>query len=231
MELPVVLGIAGTYCAGKTSLALALAQYFDWEHIEVDHLGHEALIACRDQVVQAFGPGICNGDGSISRRALGAIVFANGDMKAVLEAIVHPWMHASVVQRINQSSQMGLIINAALLYPMKLNLLCDTVIEVRAPFLSRLGRAMKRDGLDRATALLRLRSQAGLLPKAPPPGADTLSVMNRHTPRSLRFIIDELECRYGPEKDHNHRNHRLRGFSRVYWHRHVVSHAQPRTRP
>lgn len=231
MSVAVVLGIAGTYCAGKSTIARALALHFNWEHLEVDKLGHEALKACKDRVLEAFGPEIKAPDGSIDRRALGRLVFAKGDMKAVLERIVHPWMHQELMHRMAQTNMSGFIINAALLYPMKLDLLCDTVIQIRAPFLTRLRRAMARDGLDREAALQRLRSQEGLLPKAPPPGADTLSVMNRHARMSLRVIIDELECRYGPEEDHFYRNHRLRGGDSFCRHRYVDPDAQSGTRP
>jgi len=59
--------------------------------VEADLLGHQALAGpARDQTVALFGEGICAPDGSIDRRALGAVVFKDPAKLSQLNAIVHP---------------------------------------------------------------------------------------------------------------------------------------------
>lgn len=80
----------------------------------------------------------------------------------------------------------GLVINAALLFYMELDVLCDAVILVRAPVVSRVVRAIRRDGLDLRRVILRLWSQRGLETQAHRSPADIITVDNRGTPEALR---------------------------------------------
>jgi dephospho-CoA kinase len=72
--MALVVGLAGFYCSGKSTLAAGICAHFGWEQIEVDHVGHQALVACRNQIVATFGHDICATDGSIDRKILGKIV-------------------------------------------------------------------------------------------------------------------------------------------------------------
>ena len=86
-----VLGLTGQYCAGKDAVARILERN-GFRVIDVDRVGHEVLEERREEVAAAFGPGVRRADGSIDRRALGRIVFADPAALARHEAIVHPAM-------------------------------------------------------------------------------------------------------------------------------------------
>jgi dephospho-CoA kinase len=93
-------------------------------------------------------PGVLAADGSIDRKALGSIVFADSRLLAQLEAISHPWMVeecARLVSAARASGRRAVVLNAALLHRMGLDRLCDVVVFIKAPFYERYRRAKERD--------------------------------------------------------------------------------------
>ena len=117
-----VIGLTGKSCSGKD----VAASYFAAKGlavVDVDKLGHEALVANHDLLVETFGKGIEKADGTIDRKALGAIVFSDASQLARLDGISHPWMRSQVVDFIGRHEVS--IINCALLERMRLVELCD----------------------------------------------------------------------------------------------------------
>lgn len=150
-----VVGITGNYCSGK-DIACSIFQEQGYEIIDVDRIGHEALEAKKDEVVQAFGRGIVGGD-AIDRKKLGMIVFSSQEKKRKLENIVHPYMIKRVRELVRQADKA--VINAALLIEMCLFVLCDIVVAILAPEVILVDRAVHRDGISRTEALQRLGAQ------------------------------------------------------------------------
>ncbi len=198
-----LLGLTGRYCAGKDAVARILERR-GFRVLDVDRIGHEVLEERREEVAAAFGPGVRRADGSIDRRALGRIVFADPAALARHEAIMHPAMVEKVRQLAGAERAAGrdVAVNAALLHHMGLDRLCDAVLEVRACCLVRFLRGLRRDRLSPVQVLRRMRSQRTgsrrLNRKAP--GVDTYSVRNdRATTRRLELsvgrIVDRLRHR------------------------------------
>lgn len=198
-----VIGLTGAYCAGKDAVARLLERR-GYTVIDVDRVGHEALEARRDEVTAAFGPRVARPDGSIDRRALGRIVFADRAALARLESIVHPPMVATVAGLAAAARAAGrdAVVNAAILRRMGLDRLCDAVVEVRAAAWRRFLRGLGRDRLGPWQVLRRMRSQRPGRP-APggrsgrvygmAPGVDTYIVRNdRATTRRLELSVDRL---------------------------------------
>lgn len=102
-------------------------------------------------------------DGSVDRKALGAIVFADPAALERLEALVHPATRLLIAQRMDEeAARRGkVVLEMTLLYrwPEMASRL-DTVVGVRCPDEIRLDRLMARSGLDREGALRRLAAQA-----------------------------------------------------------------------
>jgi len=162
----VLIGLTGGYCAGKNAVA-DLLEGRGWACVDVDRLGHEALALSKEAVVARFGPSVLAPDGSLDRRALGALVFADPRALADHEAIVHPAMFALLDRRVAELRSGGgagadIVINAAVLYKMPILAACEAVIEVRAPLVARLGRARRRDRLGARAALGRILRQGAL---------------------------------------------------------------------
>ena len=206
-----VVGLTGKYCSGKDAVARLLAQH-GFALIDVDALGHEALVQHAAEVKTAFGSVVERPDGSIDRRALGQIVFADPTELARLEAIVHPPMVARVKELIAAGPK-DMVINAAILHHMRLHELCGAVVVVTAPLGLRVLRGMRRDSLGLRQALARARAQRGIPRSAPvrprsapvnprlasanPPqsgaaAVDTYTVPNRGSARSLERRVERL---------------------------------------
>ncbi|MEX0742497.1 MAG: dephospho-CoA kinase [Alkalispirochaeta sp.] len=222
--------MAGKCCAGKDMVTGWLLDHGRRE-INVDRVGHEALAAEHARIVATFGRGIVDERGTIDRRKLGAIVFADRDQLQRLERIVHPWMRERVRREIEEwragtggdarggpntggnpnpgpaspdaggerdnaggpnTGERGLVINAALLFYMKLDTLCDAVVLVRAPLWQRFQRARRRDDLPLRQILHRLWTQRGLDAQALASPAETITVENGRTPEVLYQRLSEL---------------------------------------
>src|SRR5262245_56274797 len=102
MSQPPIVGLTGGIGAGKSTVAALLAE-LGARVIDADRIGHEVYLpgtAGHRQVAAAFGTGVVGADGTIDRRALGAIVFADTAALARLNAIVHPLIAAEVARAI-----------------------------------------------------------------------------------------------------------------------------------
>ncbi|MFW5826647.1 MAG: dephospho-CoA kinase [Alkalispirochaeta sp.] len=205
MSTPEVIGVAGKCCAGKDMVTGWLLEHGRRE-INVDRIGHEALAAEHPRIVATFGREIVDDRGTIDRRKLGRIVFADRDQLHRLERIVHPWMRERVRRDIEEwrgssssdgsggdgPGERGLVINAALLFSMELDTLCDAVLLVRAPLWQRFQRARRRDDLSLPQILRRLWTQRGLDAQALSSPAETITVENGRTPEVLFQRLREL---------------------------------------
>jgi len=193
-----VVGITGKYCSGKSTVAAILRDH-GYVEIDVDALGHDALQEHRERVVETFGPGVLSPDGTIDRRALGAIVFRDRQALRRLEEIVHPSMVAAARRRVESlraggasEAPRGVVLNAAILFRMGMDELCDRVIYVTAPLLSRWRRARNRDGAGLLTVLRRLRLQTDVHPQFSRFGADILTVRNDGSTAALASRLSDV---------------------------------------
>lgn len=154
-----IIGVTGRAGSGKTVFARALAKELKAFHIAADETGHEALDACKDELIERFGKRILNEEtGAINRTALGAIVFENENERIALEAIVHPYMVNHIVA-ISENTIAHVIIDAALLFRMGLNTICRTVIYITAPEDVCIKRLMHRTAMPQARAKAILANQ------------------------------------------------------------------------
>ena len=166
-----IFGVAGPYCAGKSLAAKMLVETGCIE-IDVDALGHAAREVKAAEIQTLFG--------TRDRTELGKIVFSDPGRLAQLEELLHPWMIARVEEQSAALTADGrcVVINAALLYPMGLNRLCDRIFWIDAPVLLRFWRAVRRDGTGLLRFLARVRSQRRLYPQNSPKDVDSITIAN-----------------------------------------------------
>ncbi len=145
-----IIGLTGKSCAGKDTVA-ALLPEDRFSVIDVDGLGHEALEANHEKLRKAFGSSIFRDDGTVDRKVLGPIVFADAEKLETLNSITHPWMKEETFRKAKEVEGNGKIavINAALLESMGFVEYCDMIILVIAPYGIREERALKRDGMTK----------------------------------------------------------------------------------
>jgi dephospho-CoA kinase len=153
-----LIGLTGTYCAGKTHVAAILEQRL-LPVLELDKLGHGIIETEKERILARFGSDILKPDGLIDRKLLGNKVFGKPEELAALEDIIHPGVNRETFAWINSRKEQICVINAALLHRSAVFNALDAVIIVEAPFLVRLLRARKRDHLPWVSLLKRFSSQ------------------------------------------------------------------------
>jgi len=145
-----ILGITGGMACGKSEAACWLRRHFGMDEIDVDRVGHGLLPAMRAPLLAAFGDAILDSEGQIRRAALARLVFASDEALARLESILHPPMRDEVARILRAiPGDRPVIINAALLYRMRLEALCGAVLFIDAPRESRIARALAKGGRTR----------------------------------------------------------------------------------
>jgi len=116
-----------------------------------------------EELRQAFGETIINGDGTLNREALRAIMISDGSKRRLLDSILHPHINNRVLQRIehhrNNDDGKPVIIDVPLLFEAGWDKLFGKVIVVHVSREAQIERLMKRDGIDRATAEATIATQ------------------------------------------------------------------------
>jgi len=139
-----VVGITGGYAAGKSTVTRLFVEH-DFLTIDVDEVGHQALELQKSQIIGTFGDAICNEYGRIDRKALGKRVFSDPQALQTLNRILHPVMYNLVAQQLKQIGSQLVVIDAALLFTIGLDRLCDHIIGVTVPLEVARERGVNRD--------------------------------------------------------------------------------------
>jgi dephospho-CoA kinase len=159
-----VFGLTGTIASGKSTLATALEDRGACL-VDADRLGHRLLWKGRSahrQVVELFGRSILGRRGGIDRARLGALVFADAEARARLEAVLHPAIVAAARRKVRALARERfciVIFEAALLVESGFHVLVDDTIVVLAGREAILDRLVRLRGLDRSEARRRLAAQ------------------------------------------------------------------------
>jgi dephospho-CoA kinase len=153
-----LLGLTGLYCAGK-NFAGEILERKGFAVLDVDKLGHIALENRKEAIAACFGSDVLNKDGVVDRRALGRRVFGKPVALDALEDIVHPEVNSLTLEWINAHRDRNRVINAALLHKSSAFTMLDAVIFIKAPYIARVFRAKKRDGLPLKEIRRRFDSQ------------------------------------------------------------------------
>jgi dephospho-CoA kinase len=165
---PRVVGLTGGIASGKTTVSTLLAQRGAYI-VDADAIGHQVILPDGEaypEVVAAFGPEILEEDGTISRRKLGAIVFAEPARLAELNAISHPRMGERMARVIKSLRRREpderpplIVLDAAILFEAAWDTLCDEVWTVESPPDTAIERLVERNRMTRQEALSRLDAQ------------------------------------------------------------------------
>jgi len=156
------VGLTGGIGAGKSTVAALLEAHgavvtsADEISRDVVSLGSDGLAA----VVAEFGDGVLTSDGTLDRRALGSLVFADDLSRARLEEILLPLIAAEAWARMEMvPAGRVAVYDVPLLVEGQMQDLFDLVVVVEADLELRLKRLAER-GMGREEALARMSSQA-----------------------------------------------------------------------
>ncbi len=165
-----MIGLTGGIASGKSSVA-AILRDLGAQVLDADVLARQVVEPGQpayQDIVREFGTGVLAEGGSLDRKRLGELVFADPAARARLNAITHPRIGAAGQAEIARHVAAGesvVIYEAALLVENGLHRALDGLIVVSAAPEVQLQRLMRRDGLDEAAARARLAAQLPLADK------------------------------------------------------------------
>jgi len=163
------IGITGNIACGKTFVGQILLELGAERYIDADRLVHRLYESNQPvalQVAQEFGPMVLADDGSVDRKALGAVVFRDVEALRRLECIVHPAVSVLLLDELATASKTGIvIIDAVKLLEGQSGMLCQSKWLITCPQEQELARLMARNALSGEEARVRLLAQAPIEPK------------------------------------------------------------------
>ena len=199
-ERGIIVGVTGGIASGKSTVSRLLAEKGAFT-INLDEIGHELLKRgnpVMDELIEAFGSGILDVSGDVSRRKLGAIVFTDDAARERLNAIMHP----PIVQRsqsearrlVAEDSNRIVVIDVPLLIEGSRQDTVDIVVVVTTSPENQLQRLLARSieqnrPLSREEAQARISAQIPLSKKAK---FAHFVIDNNGAPEELSHQVDRL---------------------------------------
>ena len=166
-----IIGLTGGIACGKSTISLTLRE-LGAAIVDGDVLSRELTAPdgiALPPIRRHFGDGVFLPDGTLDRRALGSIIFANDAARAALDDIMQPLLYELILRDVRKARSEGkdvCVLDMPLLYEKGIDTLCDTVWCASLPVETQIQRLMERDGFTRKEALQRLDSQLPTAEKA-----------------------------------------------------------------
>ena len=153
-----IIGITGGTGSGKSTL-LHMIEGLGGLVLDCDAIYHELLQTDCSLLaaIELRFPGTVT-DGSLDRKKLGAIVFADENALQELNLITHAAVKKEVLRRMESKPNL-VAIDAIGLFEGELDALCDVTVAVTAPAEDRIRRIMARDGISEEYAKNRIAAQ------------------------------------------------------------------------
>lgn len=164
------VGLTGGIASGKSTVARFFAEE-GVPVIDADVVARDVVARGTDglrEVVAAFGDGVLATDGTLDRKALAALVFADQAKRKRLETITHPRIGAESMRRLGAALATGVpyaLYEAALLVENGSYRMFAALVLVAASDSAQLARLMARDEITEAEARARLAAQLPLAEK------------------------------------------------------------------
>lgn len=157
-----VVGLTGGIASGKSTIARFFEELgvpvVDTDVVarEVVEPGKPALNDIRAQ----FGDAVIKADGTLDRKAMREIVFADNDKREQLEAILHPRIRAESMAQAAAADGPYVMIVVPLLYESPMRTEMDRILVVDCDVETQIQRLMARDQETREQACRILATQA-----------------------------------------------------------------------
>jgi dephospho-CoA kinase len=157
-----VIGLTGNIATGK-SVVRRMLEHLGAYTIDADALSHRVISKGApgyQPVLDRFGTWLLDKDGQIDRGKLGRLVFGDGQALAQLEDIIHPYVGQAVDLLIRRATQHVIVVEAIKLLESDLRNRCDSIWVADAPQEVQVERLMRKRGLSREDAVLRIHAQS-----------------------------------------------------------------------
>ena len=156
------IGLTGGIGSGKSTVSALLAAH-GAVIVDADRIAREVVepgTPGLERIIEAFGDGVLEADGSLDRAALAAVVFADPDARRQLDGIVHPLVRARAREMAAAAPPDAVVVHdVPLLVETGQASSYDLVLVVEADPATRVSRLVQR-GLTAEDARARIEAQA-----------------------------------------------------------------------
>ena len=165
-----VIGLTGGIASGKSTAARTLAE-LGARIVDADQVARDVVAAGQPalaEIARTFGREMLLPDGTLDRKRLGTIIFADADKRRALNAITHPRIAVETQARLAKLRADGVpvaVYEAALLVENGVHKGLDGLLVVVCDEATQLRRLMSRDGYVEADARARIAAQAPMADK------------------------------------------------------------------
>ena len=165
------VGLTGGIASGKSTVSEIFAS-LGAQILDADEVAREVLLPGQPawtRLRQAFGEEFFNADGTVRRKELRKLVFADPEKRKQLNAIVHPEVMREINRRsetLSSSIQSGVfLVDVPLLLEVGVANRFDKVVVVYASERVQIKRLIRRDGISEEEAKQALKAQMVLKQK------------------------------------------------------------------
>ena len=194
-----VIGLTGGIATGKSTVSRMLVEA-GLPVIDADLIARKIVEPgepAYKEIVQAFGAKILRKDGSLDRKLLGQIIFAQPSLRRRLDGITHHRIIKVIKDKLALLRTRGtpiVILDIPLLFEAGMEGMVDEIWLVTCSRDLQIQRLMERDNLSRGEAEARLKAQMPLKEKAELAQRVIDNSLNiAHTRRQVLSLIDTLQ--------------------------------------
>jgi dephospho-CoA kinase len=203
-----LVGLTGGIATGKSTVAKMLRE-LGCVIIDADVLAREVVEPgepAYEDIVAEFGSDVTQADGSLDRKRLGAIVFADAARRKRLEAMTHPRIRERFARRLQELTEQGfaglVFFDAAVMIESGNYRNMDRLVVVATDEVTQRERLQGRDGIGADEAARRMASQMPVAEKAKLAdhvidNAGDRTATERQVRRVHEALLAELRTRQG----------------------------------
>jgi dephospho-CoA kinase len=167
-----LVGLTGSIATGKSTVS-AMFRRLGCEIIDADLLAREVVAPGEPalaRIIEEFGDGVLQPDGTLDRRKLGAVVFGDAARRKRLEEITHPAIRDRFLQRLAELQARGfdgiVLWDAPVMIESGGYKAMDKLVVVATDEVTQAARLRARDAIDAAEAERKIGSQMPVAEKA-----------------------------------------------------------------
>jgi len=146
------IGLTGGIGSGKTTISNQFHSTYNIPIIDADEISRALLLPsgkAYDETIKLFGPECVLESRNIDRKFLREKIFANDNLRVLLEEIIHPKVRAEITTQVKLLNSQYCLIEIPLLIESNMQSLVDRILVVDTSKKNQLDRVSSRDQCDK----------------------------------------------------------------------------------
>lgn len=158
-----IIGIAGSSGAGKSTVCEILKKLYDSKIINADEIAKKLSIVGTEylaEITQTFGKEVLLKNGELNRKKLSNIIYKDEKQREKLNDCTFKYIKKEINNQIESAKEELIVIDAPLLFESKSDEICDITVAVICENREvQINRIIERDHIEKEDAIARLNAQ------------------------------------------------------------------------